>query len=98
MDRVAFRCCAVFITGQIFEVLLGELFAPAYLPYYPRATIKDPPFVYIRLETLYFIDLRLEIMAQTQSKLVENAIQSAKIVRSFHLDCCQVFQRSGTHF
>ena len=32
-DRIAFRYYMVFITSQIFEVSLGGLFAPAYLPY-----------------------------------------------------------------
>jgi hypothetical protein len=80
-DRAAFRSCAVFIAGQIFEALLGELFAPAYLPSYPRAPLRTFP------SYIPSIDLGPEMIALTQlyemtsrygSKLVENAIQSAK--------------------
>lgn len=56
----------VFIASQIFEVLLGELFAPAYLPYCARATVKDPPFAQTPL-ILY------EMMSNCGSKSVENA-------------------------
>ena len=52
---------AKYLKSCSANFLLRHTFPIIHVP-----PLKDPPFVYRRLETLQFIDLRPEIIAQTQ--------------------------------